>query len=202
MIAAAVLVAAPPAVAGLYQAHQMEVGAALELRKSGHFRYQLDYGAVSEQAEGDWTYDGKTVLLTTRPKPNLPAFELVRDEPAPVGELSITIEPPGFGADGYRLEAVGTDASSGEQGLVRADSAGRIESGGRRLSAIEPLVPVYDTPGGKFALSPDRGHHLLLRFHANDLGRAAFDHEPLLFSRGALVLNRYGTEIRFLRVQH
>jgi len=97
---------------------------------------------------------------------------------------------------------VGTDASSGEQGLVTADGVGRVESGGRRLSAIEPLVPVYDTPGGKFALSPGRGHHLLLRFHPNDLGRAAFDREPLLFSKGALVLNRQGTEIRFIRVQH
>ena len=202
MIAAAVVLAAPAVVAGLYQAHQMEVGAALELQKGGHFRYQLDYGAVSEHAEGDWTFDGKTVRLTTRPKPHPPAFELVRDDPAPVDELSMTVEPPGFGADGYRLEAIGTDASSGEQGLVRADSAGRVESGGRTLSAIEPLVPVYDIRGGKFALSPGRGHHLLLRFHANDLGRAAFEREPLLFSKGALVLNRYETEIRFIRVQH
>ena len=38
----------------------MEVGAALELQKNGHFRYQLDYGAVSEHAEGDWTFDGKS----------------------------------------------------------------------------------------------------------------------------------------------
>ena len=52
--------AAPSAVAGTYQAQQMEVGAALELEKNGHFRYQLDYGAVSEHAEGDWTFDGNT----------------------------------------------------------------------------------------------------------------------------------------------
>ena len=202
MMIAAALLLAPAALAGLYQAHQMEVGAALDLHRNGHFRYQLDYGAVSEAAEGDWTFDGKTVRLTTRPAPNPPAFELVRDDPAPVGEVAITVEPPGFGAEGYRLEAIATDASTGEQGLVRADSGGRIETGGRRLSAIEPLVPVYDTAGGKFALSPDRGHRLLLRFHANDLGRAPFDREPLLFSKGALVLNRYGTAIRFIRVQH
>jgi hypothetical protein len=193
--------AAPPtAIAGLYQSHQMEVGAALELSKNGHFRYQLDYGAVSESAEGDWTFDGKTVRLTSRPKPKTPAFELVRDDAAPVGELAIAIEPPGFGADGYRLEAIGTDASSGETGLVRTDSDGRVDSGGHRLSAIEPLVPIYGTPAGRFALSPDRGHRLLLRFHANDLGRAAFEREPLLFSRSSLVLNRYQTQIRFIRV--
>src|SRR5438045_8292323 len=119
MLAIAVLLVAPaPAVAGRYQAHQIEVGAALELRKEGHFRYQLDYGAVSEQAEGDWTFDGKTVRLTTRPAPHQPSFELVRDDLAPVGELVMTIEPPGFGAEGYRLDAIATDASSGAKGMV------------------------------------------------------------------------------------
>jgi hypothetical protein len=196
------LLIAPAAVAGLYRAQQMEVGAALELRKNHHFRYQLDYGAVSEQAEGDWTFDGKAVRLTTRPKPNAPAFELVRDDPAPAGEVTIAVEPPGFGAEGYRIEAIGTDAASGERGLVRTDSDGRVESGGHKLSVIEPMVPVYGLPGGRFVLSPERGHRLLLRFHANDLGRAAFDREPLLFSEGALVLNRYETQIRFIRVSH
>lgn len=202
MIAAAVIVAAPAAIAGLYQAHQMEVGAALELKSNGHFRYQLDYGAVSEQADGDWTFDGKTVRLTTRPKPKAPSFELVRDDAAPAGEITMSVEPPGFGAEGYRIDAVGTDASTGEKGLVRTDSEGRVDSGGHRLSAIEPMVPVYGMPGGRFQLSQDRGHRLLLRFHANDLGRAAFDREPLPLSKGALVLNRYETQIRFLRVQH
>lgn len=196
------LLTAPVAIAGLYQSHQMEVGAALELQKNGHFRYQLDYGAVSEEAEGDWTFDGQAVRLTTRPKPNAPSFELVRDDPAPLGEVAIAIEPPGFGAEGYRLDAIGTDAASGERGLVRTDSDGRVESGGHKLSVIEPMVPVYGLPGGRFVLSPDRGHRLLLRFHANDLGRAAFDREPLLLSKGALVLNRYETQIRFIRVSH
>jgi len=180
----------------------MEVGAALELRKNGHFRYQLDYGAVSEEAEGDWTFDGKAVRLTTRPKPTAPAFELVRDDPAPAGEVTIAVEPPGFGAEGYRLDAVGTDAASGEKGLVRADSDGRVDTGGHKLSAIEPMVPVYGLRAGHFLLSPGRGHRLLLRFHANDLGRAGFEHEPFLFSKGTLVLNRYETQIRFIRVSH
>ena len=195
--------AAPTApVAGIYQAQRMEVGAALELQKNGHFRYQLDYGAVSEHAEGDWTFDGRTVHLTTRPAPRQPSFELVRDDPAPAGELAMSVEPPGFGAERYRLEAVATDAETGEQRLVRTDEQGRVQAGTHKLSSLEPLVPVYGNVGGHFALAAGRGHRLLLRFHANDLGRAAFDREPLLFSKGALVLNRQGTEIRFIRVQH
>ena len=188
-------------IAGLYKSHQMEIGAALELKKDGHFRYQLDYGAVSESAEGDWTFDGKTVRLTSKPMPKLPSFELVRDDAAPVGELVMIIEPPGFGAEGYRLDAIGTDAATGEKGMVTTDEQGRVEAGGHKLSSIEPLVPVYGTVGGHFALSGDRGHRLLLRFHANDLGQAAFDHEPLVLTAKALVLTRYDTEIRFIRVR-
>ena len=200
MLAAAVILAAaaPPPVAGLYQAHQMEVGAALELQANGHFRYQLDYGAVSESAEGDWAFDGKTVLLTSKPMPKQPDFELVRDDPAPSGELVMSVEPPGFGAD-FRIDGIATEAGSGDKGMVTTDSDGRVESGGHKLSAIDPLVPVYGSVGGHFPLSADRGHHLLLRFHANDIGHAAFDREPLRLKDGALVFNRYDTEIRFVR---
>ena len=201
MIAAAALVLAPaPAVAGLYEAQQMEVGAALELKTDGHFRYQLDYGAVSEHAEGDWSFDGKIARLTTRPAPKPPSFELVRDDPAPAGELAMSIEPPGFG-EGYRLDAIGTDATTGEKGRVTTDEQGRVDAGGHKLSAIDPLMPVYGSVGGHFPLSPARGHRLLLRFHANDLGTAAFDREPLTLTTGGLLLNRYDKEIRFIRVR-
>jgi hypothetical protein len=198
--AAALLLAHGTAVAGLYRSQTMEVGAALELRKGGHFRYQLDYGAVSEQAEGDWSFDGKVVRLTTRPNPNPPTFELVRDDPAPAGEVAMALEAPGFG-DGYRLDAIATDATTGQKGRVMTGDDGRVDSGTHKLAALDPLVPVYGIVGGHFALNPERGHHLLLRFHANDLGHAAFDHEPLALTPRGLVLNRYDTAIRFIRVR-
>lgn len=197
---ALLLVAAPATVAGRYEARQMEVGAALELRPDGHFRYELDFGAVSEHAVGNWTFDGKTVRLTTKPAPRRPSFELVRDDPAPAGEIVMTIEPPGFGGEGYRLNAIGTDAVSGEKKRVTTDEEGRVEAGANKLSALDPLVPVYGGIGGHFPLTQDRGHRLLLRFHANDLGTAAFVGEPLVLTGGALVLNRYDSEIRFIRV--
>lgn len=203
LVAAALLIAAaapPPPLAGLYQAQQIEVGAALELKKDGHFRYQLDYGAVSEEAEGDWTFDGKTVRLTSRPMPKLPSFELVRDDHAPKGELAMTLEPPGFGED-FRIDAVAIDAATGEKGLVTTDEKGLVDSGERTLASVDPLVPVYGTIAGHFKLSPDRGHHLVFRFHANDLGHAAFDKEPLEMTSRGLVFTRYDTEIRFVRVR-
>lgn len=66
MIFAALLLAAAdaPPVTGFYVSNQMEIGAALELEEDGKFQYQLDYGAVSESAEGSWSSDGSNVYLT------------------------------------------------------------------------------------------------------------------------------------------
>ncbi len=66
VLIAALLLAATdvPPVTGFYRSNQMEIGAALELDPEGRFMYQLDYGAVSEAAEGTWVSDGTTVYLT------------------------------------------------------------------------------------------------------------------------------------------
>lgn len=66
MIFAALLLFAAdaPPVTGFYTTSQMEVGAALQLDEDGKFQYQLDYGAVSEAAEGNWSSDGSAVYLT------------------------------------------------------------------------------------------------------------------------------------------
>jgi hypothetical protein len=70
----ALLLALSPAasassVAGLYEINQMEMGGGLELRPDGRFRYALEYGAVSEVAEGNWSLEDGHVLLTTDPLP-------------------------------------------------------------------------------------------------------------------------------------
>jgi hypothetical protein len=80
-LAALLLWTAPAAVtdtlAGMYETSQMEVAAGLDLQPNGHFRYALDYGAVSEAGEGEWTSDGLTVVLTSNPMPPaLKALEL------------------------------------------------------------------------------------------------------------------------------
>jgi len=202
---AAVLVAAAPApakasVAGLYQTHQMEIGAALWLRKNGHFRYQFDYGAISESAEGDWTYDGKVVRLTTKPAPKPPSFELVSDDPAPKGELYMTVDSPGM-EWGHPLEAIASqDMKSGFE--ISADDSGRVDLKDKpTVAALSPEMPVYGPTGQVFPLTADRGHRLLFRFHSNDLGKAMFKDEPLTRDGHDLILLHYDAKIRFIRVR-
>jgi len=77
LFGAAVQAPAAADLVGFYETSQIEVAAGLELQKSGHFRYALDYGAVSERTEGDWTFDGTTLRLTSNPMPpKLHALEL------------------------------------------------------------------------------------------------------------------------------
>jgi hypothetical protein len=204
-LAGLLLIAAPAGTgtsyAGLYEIRQMEVAGGLELKTNGKFRYVLSYGAVDEQAEGDWTFDGKTVRLTSNPMPKPPSFELVRDDPAPKGQLWMTFDKSSFNWTG-RVDAIATAEGMSGKGLVTASAGdGRIDTGGRILTSIEPLVPVYAIPGGVVRLSPDRGHRLLFRFHSNDLGSAIFEGQELGTAGNDLLLDRYDTNIRFLRVR-
>ena len=193
--------AANPSFAGYYESRQMEVAAGLELKPNGKFRYALSYGAVDEEGEGDWTSDGKTVRLTSNPMPKGPTFELVRDDPAPKGQVWMMFDKASFNWTG-RVDAIATVLGMKGKGLVTASSSdGRVESGGRTLTSIEPLVPMYRIPGGAVRLSPDRGHRLLFRFHPNDIGRPMFKGQLLTNDGSALLLDRYDTVIRFLRVR-
>jgi hypothetical protein len=205
LLLAALVLAVPAAAAsspaGLYEIHQMEMAGGLELQANGHFRYAFSYGAADEEAEGDWTSDGKTIRLTTRPAPTPPNFELVRDDPAPKGELSLTLEPPGFGWEGS-IDALVTIAGSGKKARVRTEGDGRIEiPAGITVTTVEPVVPIYGGTGTPIALSANSGHRLLLRFKPNDLGKAAFKQEPLAIDGNDLLLERYEAVIRFLRVR-
>ena len=202
---AAFLLFAAPAPAkdspvGLYELRQMEKAGGLELKSDGHFRYALTYGAVDEEGAGDWTFDGETVRLTSSPMPKAPSFELVRDDPAPKGDLYITLQDPGF-EWGHPLEAIAADAA--KQGFeVSADDSGHVDLTGKPpIVALAPEMPVYGPTGDIFPLSADRGHRLLFRFHANDLGKARFDKESLKKDGADLLMERYDTSFRFVKVR-
>ena len=61
----AVLLQAIAELSGFYSANQREVAAAIDLEADGKFAYALDYGAVSEVAEGNWTSEGNVIYLTS-----------------------------------------------------------------------------------------------------------------------------------------
>lgn len=202
---AALLIGAAPApanakLAGLYEIHQMEMGGALELQPNGHFRYALEYGAASEQGEGDWTFDGKSVRLTSNPMPHEPDFLLLKDEPAPACEVSISID---WGTLDWSSapRVLVSYANDPKTYLVYTDDSGKLETKHCNATSLRPLVPIYEDVGTEVKLTPDQGHRLSFRFEPNEMGRAAFHGEPLELDDQGLVFARFETRIRFVRAR-
>lgn len=90
---AALLLALAPAgatvqsVTGDYRLSQMEMAGGLSLQAGGRFRYELDYGAVSEAAEGRWSLDSDGVRLTSEPMDPEVLHDLERNDARMNGQL-------------------------------------------------------------------------------------------------------------------
>jgi hypothetical protein len=210
IVAAALLLgAAPPhghaptkaALVGLYQIQTMEVGGGLELRKDGHFRYELEYGALDEAAEGTWTVKDGNVLLTTFPAPKEPTFDLVSDEAAPKCTLHLSVDWSKLDWSSAPDALVTYERDPKELHFLQSDDNGDLHPEDCAVTMIMPLVPMYRVPGAPIKLSPGTGHRLSLRFEPNELGHAAFDGEPLKITGSGLLMERYDAAIRFVRVR-
>lgn len=204
MLLTALLLAAAPAggassLAGMYEIRQMEMAGGLELTADGRFRYALEYGAASEQAEGRWVAKGDGILLTSDPMPKPPSFEVVKDDPAPAGQLWLELAPPGFGDFTTNLQMIAT-FKDGSRDEIRDDGDGHMPVDSMPVS-IQVVVPIYGDLSPPIPLSPDRGHKLTLRFMTNDLGKARFDGEQLAREGDTLVLYRYDAKIVFRPLQ-
>jgi hypothetical protein len=191
----------PSSIAGMYEIHQMEMAGGLELRPDGHFRYAFTYGAVDEEAEGDWSIDGTEVRLTSRPMPREPTFAVVRDSPAPKCTLSVSVDWGKFNWSSPPDVLVAYQDSPKELHLLQPDGSGTIHLEKCPVTTVMPLVPMFNVAGEPLNLSPTTGHKLLLRFVPNELGRVAFRSEPLKLDGSTLVWERFDAEIRFLRVR-
>jgi len=194
-----VVAATTPSPAGTYAIHQMEMAGGLELQPNGHFRYGFTYGAVDESAEGDWRLDGDTVRLTSKPMPNEPTFDLVSDTPAPKCTLSLAVDWGRFGWSSAPDVLVAYEGSPQELHLLQANEKGDVHLENCAVTTVMPLVPMFGVPGAPLKLSPATGHRLSLRFRPNDLGHVAFRDEPLKLDGTGLLMERYDTQIRFLR---
>src|SRR3954452_12758259 len=138
---------APSSLAGMYQSRRMEVGAALELKKNGHFRYELSYGAIDEESEGDWKFDGKVVHLMTRPMPKEPSFEVVRDAAAAKCTLSLSVDWGRFGWSSPPDVLVTYEGTPKELHFLQADQEGNVHLPNCAVTSVLPIVPMFDIPG-------------------------------------------------------
>jgi hypothetical protein len=192
----------PPAAArlvGVYDGHQMEMAAGLELSANGRFQYGLSYGALDEQAEGKWTVSGDRVVLTSDPV-TAPRLIYLGQKAAPAGRFQITLEiPKGMTAQYFRGMFVTAKGHGGNEQL--SDDEPRswpIDRADPPIKAVVAL-PMFELHGDPVAIDPAKGYWLQFRFEPNDLGKVDFKATPLAIEGGDLLLDRFDRHIRFHR---
>jgi hypothetical protein len=176
--------------AGTYDGGQMEVSAQLLLKPDGHFSYELAYGALDEVAEGTWDVKFGAVYLTTVPAVVAPRFVVVSDTPEPRGGLWIKLSS-GPLMEGARQRIYLIYGPGEEPDMAEVADDGHVPlPGNRRPTAIIPEIPVYPIMPKPIPLSGAEGHRFVLRFEANDIGKADFRAQRLGIEDGVLVMPR------------
>lgn len=189
----------PAALVGVYDGHQMEMAAGLELKADGRFQYGLSYGALDEEAEGNWVADHGSVVLTSDPV-TPPRFTLLEQKAGPGKELRIAIYVP-HGMNPQYFDAVVTyaDGHVVQEQLNEDEKVIPLANGAVPVRAMI-VLSIFSLHGDWVTIDPAKGNRLRFGFEPNDLGKVDFHGAILRNEGGDLLLDRYGRTIRFHRV--
>lgn len=184
---------------GVYDGHQMEMAAGLELKADGRFEYGLSYGAMDEQAAGRWTVRGDKVLLTSDPV-KAPRFIFVGQKSAPAGTFEISLDVPhGLSAQYFDGMFITAKNHGGQEQLSDdGPKSWPIDQADPPVRAMVALQ-MFELHSDPVTIDPAKGYSLQFRFEPNDLGKVDFHDTPLVIDHGDLLLDRFDRHIRFRR---
>jgi hypothetical protein len=184
--------------AGMYDGHQMEVGAQLLLKPDGHFEYELAYGALDEEGKGTWELKDGAVFLNSVPAVVAPAFVVVSDTPEPKGGLWIKLVKPLSTDSRQRVYLIYGPGEEPDMSEVQ-DSGYVLVPAGKKPTAFVMEIPVYPIETKPIPLTGTGGHRFVLKFEPNDIGKADFKMTRLEIKDGALMMTRrdLGLQLEF-----
>lgn len=191
-------VAAEP-MAGRYVLKHVEMASHIELGADGRFAYAMSYGALDESGAGTWVRQGDAVMLTSAPPLVPPRFAVVsrKRDPAhamrvavrdgagkPLSEIDVAME---FDNGDVEIDATKDDGSF----VLPHDDA-------RRIVKVTLGLAMYEIAGESLKVTP-ADNDIAVRFDANDLGKAEFKGTRLRIAGNALIMPRFGEDLRYER---
>jgi hypothetical protein len=188
-----------PTVAGHYYLEGIhEVGSELLLMPNGRFQYFLAYGAYDEYATGDWRVDGELIILNTSGGYTPPRFILKKSSIRPEQPLTILVEDknergiPGIDVSvdyGRTKPEVGYTQYYGWQ-APRTNSIPK---------AIGLGIRMYNIKTQWFKVTDTSHNYYVFFFEPGDMGKMLFRDTPLRWDSGALILERGGRTMRYVK---
>jgi hypothetical protein len=193
---------------GMYNGGQMEVGAQMELLANGHFRYELAYGAMDEEAQGTWEFKDGAVFLTSVPAVKQPQYVVISDVPDSRGGLWVKVSNgPVFEVAHQRLYLFydSNFSATAHPDMVEVGDDGKVPlPHGKMPKFIIPEIPIFPILNKPIPVTGDGGHLITLRFDKNDIGKGDFRALRLPIEDGVLVMTRpdLELELHFRRQAH
>jgi hypothetical protein len=179
----------------------MEVAAGLSLTADGHFQYGLSYGAIDEEAEGTWYFDGIHVVLDSKPV-KAPHFSFLGQARSDKGVLHVDLQVPAGMDPQYFDVAVTLADGTTAGGQLSADGLSLPLAGGRPPKSVRVVLPMFEIASDPVVVDPSKGLKLSFRFEPNDLGHVGFRGTALESKNGELLLTRHGVEIHFRHIEN
>jgi hypothetical protein len=180
---------------GLYDGHQTEIGAQLQLDGDGRFQYYMSYGAVDEMASGAWTAGPDGVFLDSD-SVLAPAFELVDSKQGSGSAFDLTLDVPDrMPIEFFSAVVLFSDGTASHEDFHEPKLHLKLPRG-KSLTAVALLFPIYEVSSDKIDVPANTGA-MHFKFSPNDLGTVAFAHQLLRQDGGGLLLERYDRTLRF-----
>ncbi len=188
--------------AGTYRlVGEQDVASGLRLQPGGRFQYFLSAGALDEQAEGRWKVAGRTVILTTEPKPVPPVFQAGPSAKTGAAPLSVKVSSPaGRGIAGVDLR-IGFDEGAPVENYTQEDGWSLPAGEKRAPRWIELKVPMHDLTSPRFPIDLAAGNALAFTLVPNDLGVLDFTGVKVELADKALIVHRGGARLRYEAVR-
>ena len=175
-----------------------EVGSELLLMPDGHFQYFLAYGAYDENATGEWRVDGDLIILNTSGGYTPPRFTLKHSAIKPEQPLTILVKDKserGIPGIDVLVDYGGTKSETGSTQYY-GWQAPRTNSDPK---AIGLGIRIYDVQPQWFKVAGKSHNHYVFIFEPGDLGKVLFRHTPLRLDSGALIMERGGRTMRYVK---
>lgn len=176
-----------------------EVGSELVLYENGRFEYMLAYGSYDEYAKGTWKQDGQRVILNSEGKDAPVKFILKQTETRPEPGIFVLVNNKagrGIASIDVMLQFDGNEVKTGytqtygfEYPLENNRFPRAIGLGLRRYN-VEPQWT---------QITGNKGNVFVFEFDPGDLGQAKFRDQVFVWDNGALVTDRNGQRMRYVK---
>lgn len=198
LVAAATAALGAPPVQRYRLVGEPDVASELILHPDGRFQYFLSAGALDERAEGRWTREGKTIRLTTVPKPKPAVFSSGAAERDGAAPLTVKVTwPDGRGIAGVDL-MITFDNGEPATGYTQEYGWSLDAAEKRAPRSVTFAVPMHSLRSQSFPIDAARANRLTFVLTPNDLGIFDFENQPLTVGKDGLVMRRGRGELTYV----